>query len=46
MGSGFGVFTMIRDSSAGGNFALQAVNDNVKRNRAKGRQEIKLWKDK
>jgi hypothetical protein len=39
MGSGFGVFTMIRASSAGGNFALQAVNDKVKRNGAKGSQE-------
>jgi len=43
VGSGFGVSTMIRDSSAGGNFALQAVNDKVNRNRAKGRQEKKLF---
>jgi len=41
MGSGFGVFTRIRDSSVGDNFSLQAVNDKVKRNRAKGRQEKK-----
>ncbi len=43
VGSGFGVSTMIRDSSAGANFALQSVNDKVKRNRAKGRQEKKLF---
>jgi len=36
MGSGSGLFTMLRDSSVGGNFSLQAVNDNVKRNGAKG----------
>ncbi len=43
MGWGFGVFTMVRDSSVGGNFALQAVNYKVKRNGAKGRQEKKPY---
>jgi hypothetical protein len=41
MGSGFGVLTMIRDSSVGGNFALQAVSDKVKTKGAKGRKEKK-----
>jgi len=43
MVSGSGVFTMLRDSTVGGNFSLEAVNDKVKRKGAKGGQEKKAY---